>query len=1084
MAASEGTNPLSKTFVNISLTAGLNRKRDAHQLQNGELLTAENVSYSQVEGQICKRNGFAPVTPQGAPFQGGPFKAIGCRDNTEPLILGANTLNKYNGAKNLSTFLPTPTQGRLSVKQIVGSTGQSQRPWPPSHASCATDGTSYVLVTWEEPNESGAFCYYGIQDLATGGWIIKPIMLKDPIGSRSYNGKLYTTTAFHSPKATYSNGFFFISVVWCGQNFSNSIMSYQAWVGLYSIALTNLAAPLAMQGPFLIAASTSSTWATSPSPYSYDFAMGQNRFILAVAGAAGPRSIEVQVGTVYAIPQAATSNTVVYSAGTNVDRANVSVRCDFNSQYPFAMATSDGVTLLKSDGTYGTAIRYSNGTSLRSPCDVISYGSAGYAFLQHDASAAPALVCQFSNANAPNEFSIPNGAIRFTPPVTTQFLQVLSRLFRKSASEAIVYCWVGAAGPTEDSVYNSAFLVEFNLEAGTATAICRTLYLASAHVTGGDVQFPTDVVQISGTKKFVTYLTAITEKSSGKDFHGFGTLSRVEFDFQPDRNVQMISLPTGGVMIAGALPLYYDGATVSEFGFSSAPTGTAMGQTVAPLDAPMFTVSKISAGPTGVSGLEGGASAVTPSGFLEYYYTICFVRRDAYGNVNRSAPSPVITVPCPNLFNWVNWPALTYNGGENVMVEYYRSTQNIPGTYYFIGQVANGVAFVDKTPDGTQDALGKSITANRTVYTNSGELPNDPPPPVHHAAMSESRVYLIPSDNRNVIWYSKQFAPARSVEFSANLTMSEGLNSGQFTALAVLDDKLIIFKNDQVLYTYGTGPDNGGSNGAFAPFVRIASDVGCIEAASVCVIPEGVVFKSRRGIELLNRSLQVQYIGGKVEPLVQTNGPLSSVVVMPNFTELRFIPSKSSYTSTYLGKTQTIAPSVLVYDYAGKRWSTYSNMASVQAVNINNEYWWISADGSLVNRETPGKYLDNGETILMTLETPEIPCGSAGSQGWGRIYRMALLGDFYSAHKLLLSLAYDHQAAYTDTVTFDTKSGLITGDTVYQFRCSRLPRSVMQTLRLKIQDTANVGQSCAISNLVLEVATKNGLAHLSPAKTL
>jgi hypothetical protein len=436
------------------------------------------------------------------------------------------------------------------------------------------------------------------------------------------------------------------------------------------------------------------------------------------------------------------------------------------------------------------------------------------------------------------------------------------------------------------------------------------------------------------------------------------------------------------------------------------------------------------------------------------------------------------------VLNAVTWPALTYNGGPNVMVEYYRSTQNVPGTYYFIGQVANGTSFNDTTPDGNTNPNGNSITAHRTVYTSSGELPNDPPPAVHHAAVSETRVYLIPSDNRNVIWYSKQFSPGRTVEFCANLTMSEGLNSGQFTALAVLDDKLIIFKNDQILYTYGSGPDNGGSGGSFAPFVRIASDVGCIEAASVCVIPDGVVFKSRRGIELLTRSLQVQYIGGNVEPLVQTNGPLSSVVVMPNFTELRFIPSNASYTSTYMGVTQTLAPSVLVYDYGGRRWSTYSNMASVQAVNISNEYWWISADGTLVNKETPGQYLDNGQPILMTLETPEIPCGNAGSQGWGRIYRMALLGDFYGNHTLQISFAYDHQTVYTDVTNFNTTSGLISGDTVYQFRCSRLPRSVMQALRLKIQDTANVGQSCAISNLVLEVASKNGLAHLAPAKTI
>jgi hypothetical protein len=97
---------------------------------------------------------------------------------------------------------------------------------------------------------------------------------------------------------------------------------------------------------------------------------------------------------------------------------------------------------------------------------------------------------------------------------------------------------------------------------------------------------------------------------------------------------------------------------------------------------------------------------------------------------------------------------------------------------------------------------------------------------------------------------------------------------------------------------------------------------------------------------------------------------------------------------------------------------------------------------------------------------------------------MALLGDYYSGHVLNVSFAYDHQPNYTDTVHFDTSTGLVTGDTVYQFRCSRLPRSVMQTLRIKITESGTVGQSCAISSIALEVGSKNGLAKLAAQKTV
>lgn len=1076
MAAPDGTLPLAKTFVGVNLTSGVNRKSDTHKLQNGELLTAENVSFSQVEGQICKRSGFKPVTPQGAPFQGGPFKALGCRDNIEPLILGANTLNKYNTAQNLSTSIPTPTQGRVDVNQIVGSTGQSKLPYPPIDSSTATDGTQYACVTWQEPNITGALMFYGVQDLSSGSWIIPPTPIVNQYAAMTFPQGLNTSITYSyvshmSPKVQYSNGAFYISFLWCGQNGTGNT-SYQSIVSFYSLPLTNLAGGLAkVNFTYRIDGATNVSNSTSPTNASYDFHTSGSIFIVAANSQNNTAQIIYNAGTITGGQLSANASGSVTLSFSGSQR--IACKCDGPAATPFLIAGANGVAYGTPQGSFTTYRATTVGTPQNFPVDCMWAGNGDAVWIGYNSSASFLQIVMM--------WVVPStGAstkISFTGPIQTYFMQILSRMWMVAQNNK-VYVWLGCAAPSSDSVYNSAFLVEYDFTALTATVVCRTLYLKNSHIMGGTQTFPTEVLKLPGSAQYVTFISSALEKVSD-GFRSYGALNRIQFNFAPARGPQIIPLPTGGNMICGAYPLYYDGATVCEAGFSSAPSADPMMQTTSTSVPPAPFVS------SETSGLDGGASAITPSGYIEYYYTMCLVRRDAYGNVYRSAPSTVVTVPCPNQYNSVAFAPTNYNQSGNVQIEYYRSTQGTPGTYYFLGQVANGLAYTDRKADGsTAPGQNNSITKNRTVYTNSGEVQNDPPPPVHHAAISETRMYVIPSDNRNLIWYSKQFSPGRTVEFAADLTMSEGQNSGQFTALAVLDDKLIIFKRDQVLYTYGNGPDNGGKNGAFAPFVKIASDVGCIEAASVCVIPDGVVFRSRRGIELLTRQLQVVYIGGNVEPLVQTNGPLSSVVLMPNFTELRFIPAQATATTTYQGVTATIPTSVLVYEYLGKRWSTYTNMAATQAAAINADYWWISADGLLVNRETPGQYLDNGQNILMTLETPEIPCGSGGSQGWGRIYRMALLGDFFAAHKLLLSLAYDHQTNYTDTITFDTTSGLIPGDVVYQFRASRLPRSVLQTLRLKIQDTANTGQSCAISSLVLEVASKNGLAKLSPAKTL
>lgn len=1099
-------DPVQKSFVNLSLIGGVNKKTDSHQLQNGQLLTADNVVFTAVDGQVTKRYGFASVTPAGAPFQGGPFKALGVRDNTEPLILGANTLNKYNVAKNLSTTLTTPTQGRVNVQQVVGSSGQASTPWPPSHASCATDGSSYALLTWEEPNGTGSLCYYGIQDLATGNWIIKPTPLTIYYPTLTgADGLVYSNGAAHAPKACYANGFFYFSYIWCGQNFTNSVMKYAAFVVLTCIDITNLAAGATNVGQtFQIGGTPTNAIYSSPTLLRYDFDIagpfGGNsypRFIIAAHDLSTSTTTGFYSGGLQGTFFAFGNTAVVNRSFSTVANGPIAVRVQNDAASPFTVAYPDGVVQLDVNLNQTNGYGLTSQVNTANPVDVLPSGNNTFAVIITENNTTQSFAqLNYNNPNSVAAFS-PHafGTINWNSPLTTSYVQVLSRLFQKAA-EPLMYCWIGAAGPTTDTIYNSAYLVEFNLSTNSSQTICRTMYLTNQHITGGDTLFPCNVLHVPNTGKYVTYLTAITEKIASTDFHAFGTLSRVEFDFQPPRNVQIVSLPTGGVMIAGSYPLYYDGATVNEAGFSSAPDGNAMSQSINPNPAPKFAVTSITIGPSNYQyyfnqTLVGGTSTVTLSGYIEYYYVICLVRRDAYGNVNRSAPSPVITVPISNpgggdgtgLYNnvtnqtysyggYVTFPPMTYNGGGNVMIEYYRSTQNTPGTFYFLGQVPNGSNFVDQKPDGvTRPNANTSITKYRTVYTNSNELPNDPPPPIWHAVSSESRVYCIPADNRNLIWYSKQFSPGRTVEWSAGLTISEGLNSGQFMGLAILDSNLIIFKVDQVLYTWGNGPDNTGANGAFAPFTRIASDVGCVDPGSITVIPDGVVFKSRRGIELLTRSLQIQYIGSAIEPLANSMGPIASVVTIPNFTETRFIPS-------------TAGNPVLCYDYDGKRWSTFSNMAAVQAASIFGTYWFISADGSLVNQETPGSYTDNGTPIVMTLETPEIPVGAAGAQGWGRAYRMALLGDFYNDFALTVQFAYDHSTVYTDAVTFSTAIGLINGDKVFQFRTSRLPRQVMQTMRLRIQDSGTSGQACAISNIALEVGSKNGLAKLADQKTL
>ena len=166
-------NYLTKQAMSIPLTGGIDRKTDKHQLASGQMYTADNVQYIS-QKQLSKRYGCQAISPPGG-LQGAPFTAIGTRDNVEPVIQGGNTLNRYNPATGLSTSVSAPTQGRVDSIAVASSTGTTISAVVPSYASCATDGVKYICVAWEEPQLAGnTIMYWGIQDLATGNWIISP----------------------------------------------------------------------------------------------------------------------------------------------------------------------------------------------------------------------------------------------------------------------------------------------------------------------------------------------------------------------------------------------------------------------------------------------------------------------------------------------------------------------------------------------------------------------------------------------------------------------------------------------------------------------------------------------------------------------------------------------------------------------------------------------------------------------------------------------------------------------------------------------------------------------------------------------
>ena len=101
-----------------------------------------------------------------------------------------------------------------------------------------------------------------------------------------------------------------------------------------------------------------------------------------------------------------------------------------------------------------------------------------------------------------------------------------------------------------------------------------------------------------------------------------------------------------------------------------------------------------------------------------------------------------------------------------------------------------------------------------------------------------------------------------------------------------MDEKLVIFKESAIFYLSGDGPNNLGQQDTFIKPELVSSDIGCININSVVLTPDGLMFKSKKGIYLLSRSMQLAYIGANVEAFNDLK--VSSAIVVPEENQVRF----------------------------------------------------------------------------------------------------------------------------------------------------------------------------------------------------
>jgi hypothetical protein len=454
-----------------------------------------------------------------------------------------------------------------------------------------------------------------------------------------------------------------------------------------------------------------------------------------------------------------------------------------------------------------------------------------------------------------------------------------------------------------------------------------------------------------------------------------------------------------------------------------------------------------------------------------YLYSVIYEWVDNQGQVHKSAPSVVsnLTISTGTSTNKVTLtiPTLRVTAKSDIAIQIYRSEANQTVLYNVKSPTAtllyNNSSVDSVTYEDT--ASDFAIETNELLYTTGGVLENIATEACSLVDVYQSRMAVAGLEDPNEFAYSKIQVKGEGVAFGDIFKNRLDPLGGPISAIKLMDDKIILFKENVIFYVSGDGPNDSGQQNGYTLPQLITSDSGCPFPKSCVLMPQGVMYKSNKGIYLLNRGLNIQYIGADVEQY--NSQDITSAELIQDKNQVRFLTAN--------GLT-------LVYDYYFQQWSTFTNHQGDDAVIWQGKYTYLRTDGE-VYRENTG-FLDDTTPIVLKAATAWLKM--AGVQGFQRVRRIGFLGEYKSAHSLQVRVGYDYKDAYASTYTFDAATVIASTANPYEFR-AHLAIQKCASLRFEFQDIPSIsapGESYNMTDLSLEIGVKRGVNKLKAVQSV
>lgn len=515
------------------------------------------------------------------------------------------------------------------------------------------------------------------------------------------------------------------------------------------------------------------------------------------------------------------------------------------------------------------------------------------------------------------------------------------------------------------------------------------------------------------------------------------TVQATTFDFNNRNSISTVEIGNN-LLISGGCPYIYDGSSVVEAGFHLYPEN-------------LSNNTPVSASPAPGAG--------------DYLYKCVYEWYDTKGQVHRSAPSaplgPItlaggeqVTIICPTL-------RITERDRANnsdISVVFYR-TKASGSVYYRLSSVtdpttnnrkANSVSIVDQYTDA-------DISSNEILYTQGGVLENINIGPANVVGEYKNRAVFVSLEDQAEVRYSKEQVTGEALQFNPLLGFRIDDANKAVSAIAELDQYMVLFTSTDIYIQAGQGPTDSGALNDFQTPQRVASDVGCPYPQSVVTMPMGVMFKSKKGFYLLDRALNTTYIGAPVEDYNTLS--VTGAVLIRDENTVRFTHSDGS---------------CLVYDYIVGQWSIYTGYSSIACCLWQDSFCYVDSTGE-VFKESSATYLVDSAAILGKIKTGWIKL--AGLKGFQRLYSILFTGKYYSAHGLTVKLYYDYSTTATDEYTYTASS-----DFDFEVRPTQQKCEAIQIEIIEINSVPTDGASFDLSGITLVTGIKPNAFRIKPTK--